>query len=39
MLTAIQFDDEFLTRSTKVNNIVSNSMLITKVNITHLMSA
>ena len=39
MLTAIYFNNEFLAWRTKINNIISNSMLTPKVKILHLMCA
>jgi hypothetical protein len=39
MLTAIQFDDEFLAWRAKVNDVVTNGMLAAEMNFCGLMSA
>jgi len=39
MLTPIQLDDEFSARRTEVHNVIANSVLVPKMNITQAVSA
>ena len=37
MLTAVQLDDQFISRGTKVCNVIADGMLWAEVNLTHAM--
>jgi hypothetical protein len=39
MLTAVQFDNQFLARGTEIHNVVSDGMLVAEMNVAQAMSA